>query len=91
MANRDSDSEATMARASAVKSDVKKLEPLLLPVAPCRLPAPTLPLPNPEAEAATEVAALTEWLGAADVAEAVWVDDAAAAADDVEETEDADG
>ncbi len=88
MANRDSDSELTMARASAVKSDVKKLEPLLLPVAPCRLPAPPLPLPNPEAGAATEVGALTEWLGAADVAEAVLVDDAAVAK---EEDADADG
>jgi hypothetical protein len=82
-----------MARASAVKSDVKKLEPplLLLLLLPCMMPPPTLPLPNPDAEAATEVAALADWLGAT---EAAWTDDAAAAAaaaDDEDEDEGADG
>jgi hypothetical protein len=68
MAICDSDRELTMARESAVKSDVKKLEP------PLAMTGAALLTPR-EPTALTAVDAA--WFDAADKADAAWTDDAA--------------
>ncbi len=70
MAICDSDSELTMARESAVKSDVKKLEPPLATTGAALL---TPREPPPPTLTAVDAA----WFDAADNVDAAWTDDAA--------------